>query len=422
MYHLTLLCMIAAPSALAFPFVANLPGVNNEMLEARRAHYNENQKRQTSCPINPNHPGAHKYVAPYLYTGANHGLPGSGIGCFDVPIPGDPNHYFEAPGPLDIRGPCPGLNTAANYHFISHDGIMTFAELLDAQQNIFNVGYDLAVTLAALGVGLTGDIVTEKMSIGCDATSRTSALGGLQGVLGKEGGINDHNKFEQDTSLSRTDFFFHGDDHTFNASIWKEVTAVTSGFNNLFNRDAMAKIMSERYKDSAATNPNFYFGPKSVILYGAASFLYELIPSLGNQGIPTREVVNSFFGAKPDGSGGFTFVPERIPDSWDIRPTPFTNADVAAEVVALYSQFPVPLGGNVGINNFNAMGSFGTAIQNGKLSLNPKDVKCLLYQIATENVPDSLSTVLELPLNVLNFMTGKLNPVFAGSGCPLKLT
>ena len=180
--------------------------------------------------------------------------------------------------------------------------------------------------------------------------------------------------------------------------------------------------MSERYKDSVATNPNFYFGPKSVILYGAASFLYELLPSLGNQGPPTRENTNAFFGAKPNGSGGFTFVPERIPDSWDMRPTPYTNAELAAEVVALYSAFPVLLGGNVGINNFNAMGSFGTAIKNGKLSLNPTDVRCSLYQIATENVPDSLSTVVELPLNVLSFMTGKLNPVFAGTGCPLRLT
>ena len=74
--------------------------------------------------------------------------------------------------------------------FISHDGVTTFSELLDAQQNIYNVGYDLAVLLATLGVGLDGDPVTEKMSIGCDATSRTSATGSL---LGSEGGLDSHN-------------------------------------------------------------------------------------------------------------------------------------------------------------------------------------------------------------------------------------
>ena len=73
---------------------------------------------------------------------------------------------------------------------MSHDGITTFGELVDAQQNLYNVGYDLAVTLATLGVGLDGDPVTEKLSIGCDATSRTSATGSL---LGDELGLNGHN-------------------------------------------------------------------------------------------------------------------------------------------------------------------------------------------------------------------------------------
>ena len=66
----------------------------------------------------------------------------------------------------------------------------TFSELLDAQQNIYNVGYDLAVLLAVLGVGLDGDPITQKMSIGCDATSRTSLTGSL---LGSEGGLDSHN-------------------------------------------------------------------------------------------------------------------------------------------------------------------------------------------------------------------------------------
>ena len=66
----------------------------------------------------------------------------------------------------------------------------TYSELLDAQQNIYNVGYDLAVLLAVLGIELDGDPVTQKMSIGCDATSRTSSTGSL---LGAEGGLDSHN-------------------------------------------------------------------------------------------------------------------------------------------------------------------------------------------------------------------------------------
>ena len=51
------------------------------------------------------------------------------------------------------------------------------------------MNYDVALLLAVLGVSLTGDPITEKMSIGCDATSRTAALGSL---LGMEGGLNAH--------------------------------------------------------------------------------------------------------------------------------------------------------------------------------------------------------------------------------------
>ena len=179
---------LSAQAVSAFPWVVDQPGVDSSPLRhARRA---PNAKRQGSCPFNANHPGAAPYNPQYPYTGAKNGLPGTGIGGIKVPADGDTAHAFEAPGPGDIRGPCPGLNTAANHHFLSHDGITTFNELVDAQQNLYNVGYDLAVTLATLGVALDGDVVTGKLSLGCDATSRTSATGSL---LGNELGLNGHN-------------------------------------------------------------------------------------------------------------------------------------------------------------------------------------------------------------------------------------
>ena len=98
--------------ATAFPFVANMPGVDSSLLSKRSQHI----KRQSSCPFNANHPGAAPYSAMYPYTGAKNGSPGTQIGGIKVPADGDAAHAFEAPGPNDIRGPCPGLNTAANHH------------------------------------------------------------------------------------------------------------------------------------------------------------------------------------------------------------------------------------------------------------------------------------------------------------------
>lgn len=70
------------------------------------------------------------------------------------------------------------------------------------QQNVYGVGFDLAVLLAVLGVGLDGDPITTKASLGCDATNRTASPG-----FGPELGLDGHNKFEGDTSLTRNDYF-----------------------------------------------------------------------------------------------------------------------------------------------------------------------------------------------------------------------
>ncbi len=229
----------------AFPFVSEMPGVDSSPF--KNARRSPNQIRASTCPFNSKHPGAAPYNSKYPYTGAKNGLPGTGVGGIKVPADGDTAHAFEAPGPNDIRGPCPGLNAAANHHFLSHDGITTFNELVDAQQNLYNVGYDLAVTLATTGVGLDGDILTGKLSIGCDATSRTSLTGSL---LGSEPGLNGHNKFEGDTSLSRNDYFLaNGDDYSFNSTLFGDMKSTCQGN---FNRDNLALYRYKRYQQSLA--------------------------------------------------------------------------------------------------------------------------------------------------------------------------
>ncbi|KAK3062334.1 hypothetical protein LTR53_019421, partial [Teratosphaeriaceae sp. CCFEE 6253] len=139
------------------------PGVDSSLFKARRAY----RRQQTgegaggpaTCPFNPNHVAAAPVTTKWPYNNAKNGLPGNGKGGYQVPADGDTAHAFVAPGKNDIRGPCPGLNAAANHNFLSHDGIVTFNELVDAQQNVYNVGYDLATLLAVLGLTLTdGDI------------------------------------------------------------------------------------------------------------------------------------------------------------------------------------------------------------------------------------------------------------------------
>ena len=293
---------------------------------------------------------------------------------------------------------------------------------MDAQQNLYNLDYDLALIIAVRAIALDGDYPTTRLSIGCDATERTSTTGSL---LGREGGLNDHNKFEADTSLTRDDFFLaDGDDYTFNGTKFAQMYATaksTSG--GLFDRTAIAQYRATRYDESQAQNPNFYFGLKALLLYGAASFIYEVFPVFGPEGQPDISTVSTFFGAVDNGDGTYSHVPERIPEGWSNRRTPYTVAEIAQEIYYQYSYSPKLFGGNAGNGSFLALESFN-AIQNGQLpnATTAGDIECLLYEALTENVPGQVANEPELPLQVLSWIASQINPAFANSGCALVIT
>lgn len=411
--------LLFASSAAAFPWVAGAPGVDSSLF--KKAHA-ATQKRQTACPFNANHRPAAPYTAPYTYAGAKNGIPGTGKGGIKVPADGDTAHKFVAPGSNDIRGPCPGLNAAANHNFLSHDGVVTFNELVDAQQNVYNVGYDLAVLLATLGIQAGGDVVTGKVSIGCDATSRTALLP----VLGAQPGLNTHNKFEADSSLTRSDYFLNnGDNYSFNGSLFQEMKVVADRVSGgTFDLNALAAYRSQRYDESVQQNANFFFGPLSLLLYGAASFLYELFPNFGNEGVADLATIKSFFGAVEDSSapGGWRHVPEQIPSNWFSRRSPYTINDVGNQIFTMYIKYPKLFGGNVGKSNFDGLSTPFGILSGDKIpdTATAADLTCFLYQLGTGPVPASLSTVTDITGAVFNFGVAKLNPVFKNSGCPLK--
>ncbi|KAF8586053.1 hypothetical protein K439DRAFT_1387682 [Ramaria rubella] len=318
------------------------------------------------------------------------------------------------------------MNAAANHNFISHDGITTFTEMVAASQNIYNMGWDLAVLLAALAVAEDGDIITEKCSIGREATSETGFLGGI--LSGKEGGYNDHNKFEADTSLTRNDFFLdpHRDNFSFNGTLFGYMQASAAATSKgLFDRETMMAYQALRYRQSLADNGNFFYGPKAIILLGAATFVYHLFPSDGIVGIPNLPVTASFFGAVHDPSalGGYRHEPERIPPFWGNTPTPYGLLELLEEVTLFLITNPKEniFGGNVGRGNFIPL-DFGP-IKNGRLGSGDvptvNDVACLIYQLLTDNTPSGLDGVINKSLEVIMWVAKKINPIFEQFGCPL---
>ena len=147
-------------------------------------------------------------------------------------------------------------------------------ELIDALQNVYNVGFDLATVLAVAGVGLDGDLIgTRRLSIGCDANSRTALPGN---VLANELGLNGHNTFEGDVSLTRNDYFTAiepGDNYKLNTTLFSMMMKTCDGNCNI---NTLSIYRAQRYNQSVADNGEMTFPPLSIVLYGAASFLYEL--------------------------------------------------------------------------------------------------------------------------------------------------
>lgn len=124
------------------------------------------------------------------------------------------------------------------------------------------------------------------------------------------------------------------------------------------------------------------------------------------------------------------FIDEQLPDNWYSRIDPYSIPLVAAEIFKQYQAYPVAFGGNTGNpNSFVGTGEFGPSISNNTFSGTPAGVACLLYQLATENVPSALGGGGVQPSTLsqatLDWMRSQVNPIFQGAdllsfaACPI---
>lgn len=227
-------------------------------------------------------------------------------------------------------------------------------------------------------------------------------------MTGSQPGLAGHNKFEADTSLTRNDFFTgKGDNFKFNRTLFDMMSRTTGGLHNVEN---LAIYRGERWDQSVQENPNFFFGPLSLLLFGAASFLYELFPS-GPDYIPDQATMNSFF------------IEERLPNNWINRVAPYSNRLVTQEILKMYLLNPRPFGGNIGDNTFAPL-DWRDVISNGTISkdIQPAAVSCLLYQLATQSVPSTLNGVVTPTVEAISFFLTRVAPAFDNLGCPIPLT
>jgi hypothetical protein len=310
------------------------------------------------------------------------------------------------------------MNMLANHGFIARDGITNLAEVTDACQNVLNMAWDLAavVTLVALTLG-DGDIVSRKFSIGCDATNRTAAV---PLISGSQPGLNGHNNFEADASMGRDDYFLNnGDNYSLNGTKFGMMVDATDG---KFTIEALSKYRYQRWHQSQAENPNFFFGPAGLLLYGDAAFVPHLYADGQKNYEIDTETVATFFGAHKQADGKWKYGrDEQIPKGFKPRMTAYGLVDEANAIVTMYGQNPVLFGGNTGNGGFDTLNF--SAIKNGKLEvgLDATTVLCFISQLLVAPVPGLLNGVAKVASGTLELVASTVGDVFTNLGCPAAL-
>lgn len=235
---------------------------------------------------------------------------------------------------IDIRGPCPGLNTLASHGYLPRNGVATPAQIVNAVQEGFNMGNDLAVFVTYAAFLVDGNPLTNLMSIG----GKTIFTGIDPPKPAIVGGLNTHAVFEGDASMTRGDAFF-GDNHSFNETQFDEFVEFGNKFGGgNYNIVAAAEFRWQRIQESIATNPNFSFiSPRYFTAYAESTFpLFFFVDGRKGDAQLPPDVARSFF------------QNSRMPDGF-FRHNGTVSLDLVGNAIGqVFEAHPIAPGGNQG--------------------------------------------------------------------------
>jgi len=353
-------------------------------------------------------------------------LPGFDADAQRIDVSGD--HAFLPPGHGDLRGPCPGLNALANHNYLPHDGVATIAQYIEATNEVFGMGLDLATFLSTYAAVMDGDLTS--WSIG-GAPGSSSLLSGLlsqpQGLTGS------HNKYETDGSPTRGDLYEYGNNFLVQLSQFKALydkqSNVAAADAN-YDLDILTAFRAERIAQSKASNPYFFSAPFAGVAVqpAAYTFIYRFMANKSAEhpeGILNKDVLKSFFSITGNDTNDLQYTPghERIPENWykralgDEYTIPFFATDLNA--AALQHPEFLEIGGNtgavdsfVGVDPANLTGGVYTA-QN---LLQGNNAACFAFQGALQFAPDLLQGLVGDITGAVSQITDALD--LEGLGCP----
>lgn len=315
-------------------------------------------------------------------------------------------HRYIKPGPTDKRGPCAGLNAAANHGYIPRDGIATAKTITQGLNEAFGLAFDLATFLETATRFFDGDPLSGRWSIGTHS-DKTNSLGPIGEAAGNQTGIcaYGHLKTEGDASITRGDWL--APTKNSNCLSYPEFTQALLNLAKKREGGRLTpRVLAEhqyiRKQHSIRTNPN-YFSPAYAgvaFTFGAHMFAFELLANHSAEeprGFLEPHVFETFFGYTRDKKGNlkYNLGQERIPDNWYRRSLDdqWDLTDVGLSTAQQCVAYPdnCQVGGNTGeVNSFDGvnLGDISGGFVNSVEDLqDPERFMCFLSQNIQAEVP-----------------------------------
>ncbi|KAI1427669.1 Chloroperoxidase [Xylaria sp. FL1777] len=343
-------------------------------------------------------------------------------------------HSFKAPDfeNGDQRGPCPGLNALANHGYIPHDGVVSLLDAIEQANTVFGMSIDLVAILAVVATVYVGTPLSLNpgFSIGGIFSKQENILGNLFGLLGKPTGLDGtHNTIESDSSPTRNDLYNTGNAHTMNFTLFQKMLEFAD--DGFITMDDLADRAVERFYESIATNPTFYYGPYTGTIARNAGyafmgrFMSNHTKEFPQGGHLSKEVFSSFFGVYEENSKQvYREGHERIPENWYRIAVDYSLTDYNLDLVAWAIKHPVLLsiGGNLGeVNTFAGVdiANLTGGVLNAATLLEGNNLICFALNALKTFVPTSLSaTVLTSLTPVLKLLDNILLHPLLDLSCP----
>ncbi|KAI4935087.1 uncharacterized protein J4E92_002373 [Alternaria infectoria] len=346
-----------------------------------------------------------------------------------ISITGD--HKYIAPGPNDLRGPCPGINVMANHGYLPRNGISTITQMTTAANEVFGMGLDLSAFLAVYSAVMAGDLTS--FSIG-GKPKTGGLLGGVTsslGLLGEPQGLSaSHNRFEVDGSPTRGDLYSTGNPISLNLDYFEQLLSMPLGENGI-DIPVLTAFRLDRTKHSIATNGHYFSGPLTALALNPATyqFTYRFFANhtaKNPEGYLDAETLMSFQGVTGE-KGNYKWArgQEKIPENWYRRVIgdDYSILAFTSEALSLEKAHPelIRIGGNTGQpNTFTGVDvdDLTGNVLNAQTLLEGNNLMCLAFQAASEAAPDVLRGLVGNVLVAVQKLASVLDPIIAELGCP----